>query len=73
MLSLSDEAMTALMILAHPLQPHQRSAFLEALAVRLKDEVEIGDGVVIRIARELQKAHLTIPNFRSHGATSRRR
>jgi hypothetical protein len=40
---------------AEPLDPFSRSAFLNSVANRLRGEVELGDGVVSRICRELQR------------------
>ena len=55
---LSDVAMATLMQLASPLAVEDRGLFLRDIAVRLQDEPAIGDGVVIRIAREVQRRYL---------------
>ena len=45
---------------AKPLHARDRSPFLEAVAARLHG-VEIGDGVVMRIVRETQRAFFRAP------------
>jgi hypothetical protein len=55
---LSDVAMATLMQLASPLAVEDRGLFLRDIAARLQDEPAIGDGVVIRIAREAQRRYL---------------
>ena len=55
---LSDVAMATLMQLASPLAVEDRGLFLRDIAARLEDEPVIGDGVVIRIAREMQRRYL---------------
>jgi hypothetical protein len=53
-ISLSDAALGQVMRLAEPLAPHDRSAFLAALALLLRSEPQPpGDGVVFRSARQL--------------------
>jgi hypothetical protein len=73
MLALSDEAMTLLLVLAEPLPKHQRATFLQTVAERVGQEPEIGDGIISRIGRTVQKELLTTPPVRSNGAISRRR
>ena len=50
--------MATLMQLANPLAVEDRGLFLRDIAARLQDEPAIGDGVVIRIAREVQRRYL---------------
>jgi hypothetical protein len=53
-INLSDEQLSHVTRLAEPLAPHDRSAFLAALAQLLRHEPQpLGDGVVFRSAREL--------------------
>jgi hypothetical protein len=53
-ISLSDEQLSVITRLAEPLAPHDRSAFLAALAQLLRHEPRpLGDGAVFRSAREL--------------------
>jgi len=54
-LALSDSQITAVMALARPLLPSQRTAFLELLAAKLDGQREPGDGALYRICRELQR------------------
>jgi hypothetical protein len=51
-ISLSDSQLDAVMRACAVLPPHDRSAFLSALAHQLRGE-EIGDGAVFRAIREL--------------------
>jgi len=62
-LALSDAQIAAIMGLVRPLQPHQRSLFLEMLAAKLNSRREIGDGEVYRVCRELQREHFDPPQF----------
>jgi hypothetical protein len=54
-LALSDSQITAVMALARPLLPSQRTAFLEMLAAKLDGRGEIGDGQLHQLCRELQR------------------
>jgi hypothetical protein len=54
-LSLSDDEYAAVMQAAAPVHPHQRDAFLRALAVELDRHPVVGPGVVHRCAAELQR------------------
>jgi hypothetical protein len=54
-LALSDSEYDAVMAAARPLQPHQRGAFLEALALELRPCGELGDGRVHRAIAQVQK------------------
>jgi hypothetical protein len=60
-LALSDSQITAIMALARPLLPSQRTAFLEMLAGKLDGHGELGDGALYRICRELQRQVLGAP------------
>jgi hypothetical protein len=53
LVSLTDDQLGFVLQITAPLDPVDRVAFLEALAVRLRDEPELGDGLVFRCAREL--------------------
>jgi hypothetical protein len=55
---LSDPQFDAVMRAAQPLQPADRSAFLRAVAHRLRGVVDPGDGEVGRVVRELQHQFL---------------
>ena len=47
-LKLSDDELTALYRAARPIAPHLRDEFLQAVAVALGAEREVGPGVVFR-------------------------
>jgi hypothetical protein len=61
MLALSDDQLAAVMEAARPLQPHQRSEFLQAVAVELARYPEIGVGIIHRVTSKIQRAHLSGP------------
>jgi hypothetical protein len=63
LLSLSDAQLEIVMLHAHPIAPAQRGQFLAAVAQRLAG-VELGDGVVSRCCRALQREHFTPPDVR---------
>jgi hypothetical protein len=56
---LSDAQRPALWLAARPLQPHDRQAFLEALAAELNGCDEPGDGELHRVIRRVQWTFLT--------------
>ena len=62
-LSLSDAQLDATMNAAAPLLPRDRSLFLEDVAAALRGFDEIGDGVVARVAREVQRKYLRPPDL----------
>jgi hypothetical protein len=66
-LALSDSEYDAVMAAARPLQPHQRSAFLEALALELRGLGELGDGRVHRAIAKIQREHWDPPVATGHG------
>jgi hypothetical protein len=51
------------MAAASPLRPDAQSQFFEAIAIRLAGAVEIGDGLVSRHCRELQRAYFDPPDL----------
>ena len=55
-LALTDTQMTAVMAAAQPLPPADRSLFLQDVAAAL-DGKELGDGVVARVCREIQRRY----------------
>jgi hypothetical protein len=65
-LSVSDSQLDAILAATAPLPPPERSAFLVALAHRLKSEVELGDGLLFRVLRELQREFFRPPQFPKH-------
>jgi hypothetical protein len=72
-LALSDDQLDQIMRLAAPLQPQQRAAFLEMLATKLNSSRELGDGMVYRAARELQREYFSPPTFNVDSGASRSR
>jgi hypothetical protein len=67
LLSLSDNQLSIITAAAHPLQPRDRSEFLEAVAARLAGVGELGDGTVSRVCRETQRSFFDPPNLARGG------
>jgi hypothetical protein len=65
-LALSDSEYDAVMRACAPLEPHQRSSFLEALASELRGLPELGDGRIFRAIAKVQRAHFDPPDLRGH-------
>jgi hypothetical protein len=60
MYALTDEALDSLMVLAAPLPPHARAAFVEAvLEEATKRGGEMGAGLLHRVGAEIQKTFAT--------------
>jgi len=59
-LAISDESLKLLLELAYPLAQDDRSSFLEDVARELHGR-ELGDGLVGRVARDVQKRYLRPP------------
>jgi hypothetical protein len=59
--SFSDSELDLLLVLAEPLAPSQRGAFLEAVAALLAQQPERGDGVVHRLGIEMQARFRAAP------------
>jgi hypothetical protein len=55
LLALTDDQLTIIRRLAEPLQYAARSAYLERVAQLLRDQTEIGDGIIHRAAEQAQK------------------
>jgi hypothetical protein len=68
LLSLSDSEMTALMQASRPIRPEMRDAFLEAVATELGRYLEVGPGLVHRIARETQRRFFDPPDLTGHNS-----
>jgi hypothetical protein len=60
-LALTDAQITAVMALARPLSPDQRTAFVELLAAKLNGHREIGDGTLYQLCRDLQRELFSPP------------
>jgi hypothetical protein len=72
-LALTDREYTAVMNACRPLQPRQRDAFLQALALELRGIGELGDGRVHRAIAQVQRQFFDAPDFsRAHGASKYR-
>jgi hypothetical protein len=72
-LSLSDRELETVMAACAPLRPDARSAFLKAVAQRLAGVPELGDGVVSRACRELQREYFEPPDTVAVGRWGRDR
>jgi hypothetical protein len=60
-IALTDSQLDAVMAAAAPLAPGDRSAFLQDLAVALRDHPEIGDGLLHRVVADVQRRHWDAP------------
>jgi hypothetical protein len=58
----SDEEMTLLLSLAQPIEPAQRSAFLDAVAAAIGEQAS-GPGIIHQTARRIQKQFWTPPQL----------
>ena len=61
-LALTDEQMTAIMRGAEPIAPARRGAYLREIADALAGQ-ELGDGIIGRTIREIQKRHYDVPTL----------
>jgi hypothetical protein len=64
-LALSDSQLEQIFRCAAPLQPHQRTAFLEHLGAKLQGKREVGDGELWRLIGEAQRQFFDPPSFGS--------
>ena len=62
-LALTDDQLAAVLRAASPLLPVDRSPFLEAVAARLSECSELGDGVIGRICAEVQRKFWNPPHL----------
>jgi hypothetical protein len=60
-ISLSDEMMQAVMRAAQPLEPHDRSAFLEEAARAIATQPDLGVGSLHRLLASIQRKHFYPP------------
>src|SRR5262245_37208811 len=58
---LSDEQVSAIINATRPLNPLDRSAFLQALAAALRGHSEVGSGELHRLLATLQRSHFKPP------------
>jgi hypothetical protein len=71
-LALTDSEYDAVMKACAPLQPHQRSGFLEELAAELRGLPELGDGRIYRAIAKIQRRHFDAPDLRISGGGKHR-
>jgi hypothetical protein len=71
-LALSDAQYLAVCHAVSPLAPMEQSALLLALAHRLRGEAEIGDGMLFRVLRELQREIFRPPLIPRHSTAVHR-
>jgi hypothetical protein len=64
-IALTDEQLGHVMRAAEVLHPVDRGPFLERIAQRLRGVEMIGDGLVARIAREVQREFFRPPDLES--------
>jgi hypothetical protein len=72
-ISVTDEGLNVLMYYAEPLLPVDRSAFLRDVADGLRRYEVIDDGVLTRIARDVQRKYRRPPDLAHGGGTSKYR
>jgi hypothetical protein len=60
-LALSDDQLSIVLCAAEPLHPRDRAAFAAAVAQVLAGQAVVGDGIVSRTCRELQRRFMTAP------------
>jgi len=72
-LSFSDDQLTQIFRAAAPLTPDQRLAFLEDLTRELQANHggSLGDGLVYRTVREVQRRHFDPPSIDGVGASQK--
>jgi len=66
-LRLDDAQITHIMRSARILAPGDRDAFLRQVAAVLEQQAEIGDGIVARVCREVQRLYWTPPAIDGRG------
>jgi hypothetical protein len=73
MIKFTDDQLTEIFRLTAPLQPACRDVFLRILAHELRGRVDVGDGELNRLAREVIKTHdlFTAPDDMGSGRWSR--
>jgi hypothetical protein len=60
-LTFSDQQLNAMTHATRPLQPHERSAFLAALAIWFRGRASVGE--LHRTLRDLQRQHFAPPDL----------
>jgi hypothetical protein len=69
-LALSDDQMAQVLRCAEPLNPADRSSFLRDVAAEL-DGKELGDGLVLRTCRDVQRRYWRAPIEGHHAGKNR--
>jgi hypothetical protein len=67
MLALTDAQLDTVFNAARPLQPRERSRFLEDVAAELAAYPDPGDGTVAKVCRQLQKKYCDPPQLAELG------
>ena len=63
MFKLSSDQIEAVLHAARPLPPASHAAFLEDVSSALTDLGDLGDGVIYRVIRDVQKRYFDPPNL----------
>jgi hypothetical protein len=70
-LCLSDSELDAIFAAARPIAVDRRDEFLQRVAELLREERELGDGVIARACRTAQKEFFEPPNLERSGVWSK--
>jgi hypothetical protein len=62
-LQLSDDEMSVLMSLAGPIDQQRRPQFLQEVAAELEAKRQVGEGLVHRLARTIQRKYFDPPQL----------
>ena len=68
MATLSPDQVDAVLRAARPLPPADHAAFLEDVSSALAELGDLGDGIVHRVVRDVQRKYWGSPNL-SHGSS----
>jgi hypothetical protein len=71
LLKLSDAELDQIFAACRPLEPSQRDAFLQAIAVALRSCPEVGPGVIHRTIATVQRAHWDPPLETGHAGAGK--
>ena len=67
-LALDDAQITTIMRSARVLAPRDRDEFMRSVAQVLQQQPELGDGIVARVCREVQRRYWRAPEVEARGA-----
>ena len=73
MSKLSSDQVEAVLRAARPLAPADHAAFLEEVSAAIADLPVVGDGVVHRVIRDVQRRHWRAPDLRETSMAPYRR